>query len=59
MLEQTGADDVIVTKLTTRYDSYESYRLDIVNRSCGNVMAPELWAQSLVVRRFFHSKGVS
>ena len=53
VMEQTGAEDVAVTKLKTRYDSYESYRLDIVNPSCNNILDPELWAQGLVVRRFF------
>ena len=51
--EQTGADDVTALKLQTRYDSYESYRLDITNPSCKNVLDPDLWAQGLVVRRFF------
>ena len=51
--EQTGADDVTASKLQTRYDSYESYRLDILNPTCEDVMDPNLWAQGLVVRRFF------
>ena len=51
--DQTGADEVIAEKLKTRYDSYESYHLDIVNPSCDDVFNPEIWAQVLVVRRFF------
>ena len=51
--EQTGADDVTALRLQTRYDTYESYRLDITNPSCENVLDPDLWAQGLVVRRFF------
>ena len=51
--EQTGADDVTASKLQTKFDSYESYRLDIMNPSCDDVLDPELWAQGLVVRRFF------
>ena len=51
--EQTGADDVTASRLQTRYDTYESYRLDIVNPSCANVLDPDLWSQGLVVRRFF------
>ena len=51
--EQTGAEDVTATKLRSKYDSYESYRLDIVNPSSADILDPELWAQGLVVRRFF------
>ena len=57
--EQTGADDVTASKLPTRYDSYESYRLDIVNPSCEDVLDPDLWAQGLVVRRFFTRRQTS
>lgn len=53
VMEQTGAEEVTVMKLKTKYDSYESYRLNIVNPSSDNVLDPELWAQGLVVRRFF------
>ena len=52
-IEQTGADDVAVLKLKTKYDSYESYRLDIVNPSQQNILDPALWSEGLVVRRFF------
>ena len=45
--EQTGAEDVTAVKLQTRYDSYESYRLDIINASCENVLDSDLWAQGL------------
>ena len=51
--EQTGAEDVTATKLQSKYDSYESYRLDIVNPSSPDILDPQLWAQGLVVRRFF------
>ena len=59
VMEQTGADDVTATKLQTRYDSYESYRLDIVNPSCGNILDPDMWGQGLIVRRFFTRRGES
>lgn len=51
--KQTGAEDVTATKLKSKYDSYESYRLDILNPSSADILNPELWAQGLVVRRFF------
>lgn len=53
VMEQTGAEDVTAIKLKTKYDSYESYRLNIVNPSNENILDPDLWAQGLVVRRFF------
>ena len=53
VMEQTGSDDVTAIKLQTKFDSYESYRLDIVNPSNVNILDPDLWAQGLVVRRFF------
>ena len=52
VMEQTGADDVSAVRLKTKFDSYESYRLDIVNPA-RDVLEPELWAHGLVVRRFF------
>ena len=52
--EQSGAESVTVEKLQTRFDSYESYRLDIVNPPAErNLLDPQLWAQGLIVRRFF------
>ena len=57
--DQTGAQDVILIKLQTKYDSYESYRLDIVNPSCGDIFDPDLWAEGLVVRRFFTRRQTS
>ena len=35
------------------------YRLDIVNPSCEDVLDPDLWAQGLVVRRFFTRRQTS
>lgn len=58
-MEQTGAVNVIASKLQTKYDGYESYRLDIINPSCDDVLEPELWAQGLVVRRFFTRRQTS
>ena len=55
--EQTGAAEVTATKLTTRYDTYESYRLDVINPSASNVLDPELWASGLIVRRFFEKRN--
>lgn len=51
--EQTGAEEVNVTQLKTKFDSYESYRIDIINPKGGDILDPELWASGLVVRRFF------
>ena len=51
--EQVGASEVVATKLKTRFDSYESYRLDLTNPSVGDVLDPEIWAHGLLVRRFF------
>ena len=42
--EQTGAEDVTATKLQSKYDSYESYRLDIVNPSSHDILNLQLWA---------------
>ena len=56
VLEQTGASDVTATKLKTRYDSYESYRLDIVGPMC-DILDPEIWGQGLIVRRFFSRRA--
>ena len=58
-MEQTGADDVKVLRLKTRYDTYESYRLDILNPSCDDVLDPDLWALGLVIRRFFSGRQSS
>ena len=58
VMEQTGADDVTASQLKTRYDSYESYRVDILNPS-RDVFDPELWVQGLVVRRFFTNRRSS
>ena len=55
--EQTGAESVTALKLPTRYDSYESYRLDIINPPAEvNLLDPLLWAQGLFVRRFFQKR---
>lgn len=59
VLEQTGAEEVTAQKLKTKFNTYESYRLDITNPSCDNILDPELWAQGLVVRRFFTKKNSS
>ena len=58
-MEQTGADAVTALKLKTKYDTYESYRLDLMNPSCDSVLDPDLWAQGLVIRRFFTSRQSS
>ena len=55
--EQVGATEAVATKLETRFDSYESYRLDIANPSVSDVLDPELWAQGLLVRRFFAKRA--
>ena len=57
--EQTGAVEVTAIKLKTKYDTYESYRLDIMNPSRDNILDPEIWAQGLVVRRFFAKRQPS
>ena len=44
---------MVATKLETRYDSYESYRLDVTDPSVDDVLEPEIWAQGLLVRRYF------
>ena len=55
--EQTRAESVTVTKLATRFDSYESYRLDILNPPAGlDLLDPQLWAEGLIVRRFFQKR---
>lgn len=58
--EQSGAEMVSVEKLQTRFDSYESYRLEIVNPPAEvNLLDPDLWAQGLVVRRFFQKRNTT
>ena len=55
--EQSGAEAVTAEKLPTRFDSYESYRVDIINPSAEvDLLDPQLWAQGLVVRRFFQKR---
>ena len=55
--EQSGADTVTAEKLPTRFDSYESYRIEVVNASADvDLLDPQLWAQGLVVRRFFQKR---
>ncbi|KAF0305889.1 hypothetical protein FJT64_020525 [Amphibalanus amphitrite] len=55
--EQTGAEAVTAVKLPTRFDSYESYRLDIVNSPADlDILDPQLWAEGLIVRRFFQRR---
>ena len=57
VLEQSGAETVTVEKLSTRFDSYESYRLDVVNPPAEvNLLDPQLWAEGLIVRRFFQKR---
>ena len=57
--EQSGAEAVTAEKLPTRFDSYESYRLDITNPPPEvNLLDPQLWAQGLIVRRFFQKRRV-
>ena len=55
--EQVGASEVAATPLKTRFDSYESYRLDLTDLSVDDVLNPELWADGLLVRRFFAKKS--
>ena len=55
--EQVGTTEVVATKLKTRFDSYESYRLDLTNPSVSDVLDPEIWAQGLLVRRFFTKRS--
>ena len=58
--EQTGAEAVTAVKLPTRFDSYESYRLDIVNSPADlDILDPQLWAEGLIVRRFFQRRGAT
>ena len=55
--EQSGAETVTVEKLSTRFDSYESYRLDVINPPAEvNLLDPQLWAEGLIVRRFFQKR---
>ena len=57
VLEQSGAETVTVEKLSTRFDSYESYRLDAINPPAEvNLLDPQLWAEGLIVRRFFQKR---
>ena len=51
--EQVGATEVVATRLKSRFDSYASYRLDLSDPSVSDVLDPEIWAQGLLVRRFF------
>ena len=53
VMEQTCAEQVTAFKLQTRYDGYESYRLDIVNPTHNNILDSDLWAEGLIVRRFY------
>ena len=55
--EQTGAEDVIATKLQTRYQAYQSYRLDVTNPTVDDVLNPEIWAEGLLIRRFYPKKS--
>ena len=55
--EQTGAESVTAEKLPTRFDSYESYRLDILNPPTElDLLDPQLWEEGLIVRRFFQKR---
>ena len=55
--EQSGAEAVTAERLPTRFDSYESYRLDVVNPPADvNLLDPQLWAEGLIVRRFFQKR---
>ena len=57
--EQSGAEAVTAEKLPTHFDSYEPYRLDITNPPPEvNLLDPQLWAQGLIVRRFFQKRRV-
>ena len=57
VLQQSRAESVTAEKLPTRYDSYESYRLDLINPPADvNLLDPQLWAQGLVIRRFFQKR---
>ena len=51
--EQVVATEVVATRLKSRFDSYASYRLDLSDPSVSDVLDPEIWAQGLLVRRFF------
>ena len=56
--EQTGAESVTAVNLPTRFDSYESYRIDILNPPTElDLLDPQLWAEGLIVRRFFQKRG--
>ena len=55
--EQTGAEAVTAVKLPTRFPSYESYRIDIVNPPAElDLLDPLLWVEGLIVRRFFQRR---
>ena len=58
-MEQVKASSVEVTQLKTKFDTYESYRLDIVDPGVDDVLDPQLWAQGLIIRRFFDKKSDS
>ena len=55
--EQVGAMEVVATRLKSRFDTYASYRLDLSDPSVSDVLNPEIWAQGLLVRRFFTKKS--
>ena len=56
--EQTGAESVTAVNLPTRYEGYESYRIDILNPPTElDLLDPQLWAEGLIVRRFFQRRG--
>ena len=57
--DQVGATEVVATRLKTRFDSYVSFRLDLINPSVSDVLDPEIWAQGLLVRRFYARKSDS
>ena len=58
--EQTGAEAVTAVKLPTRFSTYESYRIDIVNPPAElDLLDPLLWVEGLIVRRFFQRRGAA
>ena len=54
---QLGAKDVTSVRLDTKFDTYASFRVDILDPVEHNILAPDLWGEGLIVRRFFMKRS--
>ena len=48
--------DTVVERLTTRYDSYSSFKIKTTTEHIKTVMNPETWPEGVLIRKFFNPK---